>query len=130
MRHPPGKPPAPAAKRDHLRSARVAKKLHPGQAGTKRLLKRHGDALVCVRYRHDPLKLYRFTTIELLVDAAPLHARLFDLATFGLHLERGEAELRRAVRAAGGRWDPQGGLWWLQGAQIRRLDLVHRIRAL
>lgn len=108
----------------------MVKKLHPGQAGTKRLVKRHGDALVCVRYRHDALKLYRFTTIELLVDAAPLRPRLFDAASFGLHLERSEADLRRAVRCAGARWDPQDRLWWLPGAQIRRLNLVHRIRAL
>lgn len=126
----PIKPTVSTAKHEHLRSARVAKKLHPGQAGTKRLHKRYGEALVCVRYRHDPLKLYRFTTIELLVDAAPLRPRLFDIASFGLHLERGEADLRRAVRAAGGRWDPQDRLWWLQGALIRRMDLVHRIRAL
>lgn len=111
----------------HLQDARVTKKLRPGQPGTKRLLKRHGDALVCVRYRHDRLKLYRFTTIELVVDAAPLHARRFDAATFGIQLSRDETTLRASVRQAGGRWDAQAGLWWLRGALIRKLGLVHRI---
>jgi hypothetical protein len=115
-------------RREHLQGNRVAKKLNPGQAGTKRLLRTHGDALVCVRYRHDRMKLYRFTTIELVIAAAPLHARRFDIATFGIRLEHGEQELHRAVRAAGARWDPGEGLWWLRGALIRKLDLVHRIR--
>ena len=28
-------------------------KLKPGQNGTKRLVEKYGDALVCVRYRYD-----------------------------------------------------------------------------
>ena len=30
--------------------------LKPGQKGTKKLVERYGDALVCVRYRYDPVK--------------------------------------------------------------------------
>lgn len=123
-------PPRPlsASKREHRESSRVVKKLKVGQPGTNKLLKAHGHALLCVRYRHDRLKLYRYTTIELIVDAAPIHRRCFDVATFGIHLAPTESRLRRAVIAAGARWDRHDGLWWLRGAAIRTLDLVDRIR--
>lgn len=115
-------------KQAHLRSSRVTKTLPPGRPGTKKLCDAHGDALVCVRYRHDRLKLYRFTTIELLIGAAPIHPSRFDTASFGIHLDQHERNLRKAVKAAGARWDPRDGLWWLRGATIRTLDLVDRIR--
>ena len=108
---------------------RVTKKLLPGQPGTKKLLARHGSALVCVRYRQDALRLYRYTTIELVVQAGPLHPSRFDAAHFGIQLEHHEFELRRASKAAGARWDPSDRLWWLRGARIRKLGLVDRIRS-
>lgn len=114
-------------KREHLQSSSVAKKLRPGQPGTLRQMKRHGDALVCVRYRHDALKLYRFTTVEIVVDAAPIHRRPFNIASFGIRIGRYEHDLRRTLRAAGARCDPLDGLWWLRGSTIRELGLVHRI---
>ncbi len=106
----------------------VTKKLHPGQPGTKKLLARHGAALVCVRYRQDALRLYRYTTIELVVHAGPIHPARFDAASFGLQLEQHEHELRRTIKNAGARWDPVDRLWWMRGATIRKLGLVNRIR--
>jgi hypothetical protein len=38
--------------------------LAPGQNGTKQLLKKYGDQLVCVRYRHDKARQKRIKTIE------------------------------------------------------------------
>ena len=108
---------------------RVVKKLVPGQPGTKKLLAHHGPALLCVRYRQDALKLYRYTTVELVVHSGPLHPARFDAASFGLHLARDEHDLRRAVKLAGGRWDPIARLWWIRGAAIRTLGLVDRIRS-
>jgi hypothetical protein len=113
--------------RDHLQATTVAKKLRPGQEGTRRVQARHGDALVCVRYRHDRLKLYRYTTVELVVDEGPLHPTAFDRAVFGLSIGRKETELQQTIKAAGGRWDPSDRLWWLQGSKIRKLGIVHRI---
>lgn len=111
----------------HVRETRVTKKLNAGQPGTKRALKRYGNALVCVRYRHDPMKLYRFTTVEIVLDHAPIHPRQFDRATFGMDTARNEHELRRTLKAAGARWDPNERIWWLRGDKIRKLGLVHRI---
>jgi hypothetical protein len=41
-------------------------KLKPGQNGTKTLLARFGERLVCVRYRYDEERSLRFTTVELI----------------------------------------------------------------
>jgi hypothetical protein len=46
-------------------------KLKPGQNGTKKLLARFGERLVCVRYRYDEARRQRFTTVELIVAQAP-----------------------------------------------------------
>jgi hypothetical protein len=42
--------------------------LRPGQKGTKKLVTRFGDRLICVRYRYDTMRRKRFTTVELIVD--------------------------------------------------------------
>jgi hypothetical protein len=114
-------------KPEYLQALRVMKKLKPGQPGTRRAAKLHGAALVCVRYRHDDLKLYRYTTVELIVDAAPIHRHRFDIASFGVHLDPHERQLRDRLKAHGARWDPADRLWWVRGAVLRTLDLVDRI---
>jgi hypothetical protein len=47
---------------------RVVKKLSPAQPGAIKLGRRYGDALLCVRYRHDNNNQYRYTTVELIVE--------------------------------------------------------------
>ena len=42
--------------------------LRPGMAGTKRLLARYGERLVCVRYRYDRATGRRVKTAELIVQ--------------------------------------------------------------
>jgi len=41
----------------------VTKTLRPGDKGTARLLRKYGDRLVCVRYRHDSQRKKNLTTI-------------------------------------------------------------------
>src|SRR5262245_26786565 len=48
-------------------STRVRLHLKPGQKGTKTLVARYGDRLICVRYRYDARRHMRFTTVELIV---------------------------------------------------------------
>ncbi len=44
--------------------------LKPGQRGTKKLLKKYGNRLICVRYRYDEEKKLRYKTVELIVDVS------------------------------------------------------------
>lgn len=47
-------------------------KLKPGQKGTKALVEKYGDALICVRYRYDEASRTRIKTVELIVERKEL----------------------------------------------------------
>jgi hypothetical protein len=47
----------------------------PGQNGTKRLVERFGERLVCVRYRYDAEHGRRYKTVELIVESVPWRPR-------------------------------------------------------
>lgn len=104
-----------------LLGGRVIKKLAPSAPGAKRLAARHGDSLICVRYRDDPATGRRLTTVELIADARPLPPPA------GIRIAYDEIELRRRVKAAGGIWDAEHKLWRLQKNLIRKLKLENRI---
>ncbi|MCK6432721.1 MAG: hypothetical protein L6Q68_06770 [Aquabacterium sp.] len=53
----------------------MTKKLSPSSRGALKLAREFGDALVCVRYRTDAKGLYRYTTVELLVDKTEIQPR-------------------------------------------------------
>jgi hypothetical protein len=114
----------------YLRCTAVVKTLRPGLPGTRKWQRQYGDQLVCVRYRHDDRKLYRLTTVELVVDQAPIHPKAFNQASFGIQVDRDERHLIATLRAAGARWDPALKAWWLRGDRIRQLRLVDRIHYL
>lgn len=103
----------------------VVKTLAPGRPGTRRWQQRYGPALVCVRYRIDDTARQRLTTVELVVERAPLLAAL----PVAVRIAAQERELQRAVRAAGGRWDPRVQRWFLPMGEVRRLGLDDRIAA-
>ena len=101
----------------------VLKKLEPGAAGTKRLASRFGNALVCVRYRDDPARDRRLTTVELSVEERPLPGPL------AVRIGYEETALRKQARAGGGWRDGQRKLWLLPRAAVRKLKLDNRVVA-
>ena len=50
---------------------KVKRILHPGQPGTKKLVKKYGDKMLCVRYRYDEDKMMMYKTIEIIIDEKP-----------------------------------------------------------
>jgi len=85
--------------------------LRPGQNGTKRLAKKYGERLVCVRYRYDRSTGRRYTTVELIEDEierrqAPTIDSKQDSPgnqqRLGVRIAYEETELRDKVKAAGG----------------------------
>jgi hypothetical protein len=50
-------------------------KLKPGQKGTKSLVEKYGDDLVCVRYRYDNASRTRIKTVELILERKQLPLR-------------------------------------------------------
>ncbi len=106
---------------------RVIKKMSPGQSGALKLARQYGETLVCVRYRKSMNGLIRYTTIELVVDAAPLAKRHSGDDILAVHVDRGEVELRQRVKSGGGMWDPQARVWRLSRKQVKQLGLLTRV---
>jgi hypothetical protein len=89
-------------------------KLKPGQKGTKKLVERYGDALVCVRYRYDPVKCKQLKTVEIVVsetDWSPPPAKFPESLRVPLRIGVAEKKLQEQVKGLGGRWDRQQQVW-------------------
>jgi hypothetical protein len=109
---------------------RTRLKLNPGQRGTKKLVTKYGDRLICVRYRYDEQTKKRYKTVELIeetVDWEPKAATITEHTLVEIQIDWSEAELRQAVKAAGGRWNPDRKLWRLAYGEVIRLGLEQRI---
>lgn len=113
-----------------LTRTRVGKSLAAGQPGTMKLMQRLGPSLLLVRYRYDWTGLYRYTTVELLVDAMPVTRGHRPQDTFVVRLGKYEGTLKDAVRRLGGRWDAQLMAWTMAGRAVQALGLGHRVELL
>ena len=114
----------------------VIKTLNAGSPGTKRYQKQHGANLVCVRYRQDPAGKRRLTTIEIIVDEAPLQpsrrktgktAATRNSQRVLLRIGYEEEELRERIKQAGGWWLPKERLWRLPFQTVEALNLHSRV---
>lgn len=106
--------------------------LAPGQNGTKKLLARYGDRLVCVRYRYDPERNVRHKTVELIVETTPWnpktrHPRRNAHDMVAVRIEYSEYALRERMKNAGGIWRPRQRLWEIDWKTVRELGLQHRV---
>ncbi len=105
-------------------------KLKPGQKGTKALVEKYGDALVCVRYRYDETSRTRLKTVELIVDKKELSARQQvheDDALVPVRISYDEQELRKLAKTMGGKWDADVKLWYIQHDKIKGTELEKHI---
>ncbi len=105
---------------------RIRLTLKPGQPGTKGLLARYGKSLVCVRYRYDERTKQRVKTVELIVsrsDWKPVGTRSGSESVVAVRVGWQEAELRRKVKTAGGKWDPVKRVWVLRRGRVEKLGL-------
>jgi hypothetical protein len=100
--------------------------LAPGANGTKKLVERYGQRLVCVRYRYDRERRTRIKTVELIEDEWPWTPTA---AIYLVKIGYEEAALREKVKAAGGRWNSERKVWLVTGADVRRLQLEDRVVA-
>jgi len=111
---------------------RTRLKLKPGQRGTKKLLKRYGSQLICVRYRYDVVQKKRFKTVELIVDEVhwepqpkPLSVQLQEEVY--IRLEASDDALRERIKQAHGRWNLNRKLWALPYGTAIELGLTDKI---
>ncbi|MGE0386532.1 MAG: hypothetical protein AB7Q97_17530 [Gammaproteobacteria bacterium] len=103
--------------------------LRPGQKGTRELMAKYGDRLVCVRYRYDRQRGKRYKTVEIIVAEQEWHwqpnPRRWREAL--IRVEFHEAELRERIRAHGGRWDRERKLWRIYTEDATALGVTDRI---
>ncbi len=87
---------------------KTKRKILPGQPGTKRLMEKYGDDLICVRYRYDETHMMAIKTVELVVEKTLWKKRPEKIRrdrTIYIRIDYGEIELGRKVREAGGFWN-------------------------
>jgi len=104
--------------------------LKPGEPGTKKLYRKYGKALYCVRYRYDKEKKLQLKTIELIIDERTWKPRKEKFAPnkkIFIRIRYGEIELARRVKSVGGVWNKQKKLWELPYFKVRTLGLENRI---
>lgn len=110
-----------------VQRTRVRRSMTAGSPGTVKLCQRYGEQLLLVHYRYDWTGLYRYTTVEILVDAAPtMHGRALE-ARYAVHIKSNERTLLAAAKTLGAQWDPQLRRWTLPGKAVQTLGLVSRI---
>ena len=105
----------------------VVKRLRPSQAGALKLARRYGDALVCVRYRHNAQGTYRYTTIELVVDEAPVETRAHLDELVMIRIAFDDTKRRHRALAEGALWDVKRQLWSMPRRTAKRLRLITSI---
>ena len=108
--------------------------LRPGQKGTRKLVDRFGDRLVCVRYRYDTGSGRRHTTVELIVSSGPWRPkerrpRRRDDEIVVVRIAFHEADLRERAKRLGAVWRPAQKLWEISWLDAKRLGIVDRVVA-
>jgi hypothetical protein len=104
---------------------RVVKTLTPTDRGAIAWARQYGDALVCVRHRTDSKGMVRHTTVELLVQSAPIRPRLSKMVC--IKVEPHERTMHALVKTAGGQWDSRNRVWRLPSRVAGILNLRDRI---
>ena len=114
----------------------VRQTLRPGESGTRKLAAWFGNKLVCIRYRVDSAHGVRYTTVELIVDQAPLAKRRVRPSSssvpdrnpmVGVKIFYREDALREKAKEEGAIWRPRQKLWEMPLQTARRLGLGSRI---
>ena len=98
--------------------------LMPGANGTKKLVERYGERLVCVRYRYDRGRGTRIKTVELIEEETPWQPAA---ALYLVQIAWDETLLRERIKAAGGRWNASRKVWIVSGPTVRELSLQDRV---
>lgn len=98
------------------KSMNMGRRLSAGEPGTKKMVKKYGDNLICVRYRYDWDKRIKYKTVEIIEDMG-----IWDKADrkVEIMISYNEVELRAKVKASGGIWNREKKLWEINYSKAR-----------
>jgi hypothetical protein len=85
---------------------------------------------VCVRYRYDETTQERWKTVELIIEKShwePPPPRWRDDTLVAIRVAAQEREVRKQVKAVGGKWNPRKVVWELPYGQVVALGLTGRV---
>jgi len=107
-----------------LKDMKTQTHLKPGQKGTKHLVEKYGESLLCVRYRYDEKRCVRLKTVEIIVEEKPFRSssssfQYRDEDVVAVIVSFTENALRDKLKVAGGRWDPEKKVWHVLYGSIR-----------
>lgn len=105
--------------------------LKPGQRGTKNLVKKYGETLLCVRFKYDSEKEQRVKTVELIVEKTkwtPPQPRYNAETLVPLRIAATDIPMRAQAKAAGGRWNPEKQRWFVKYGKIAGTPLEKHLR--
>ena len=83
---------------------KIGRIVSPGQPGTKKLVERYGDNLLCVRYRYDDQKKMMYKTIEIIIDEKPWQGKTHKVPKHkfaDIRIGFNEVELRNRIKKVG-----------------------------
>ncbi len=106
------------------------KTISPGKPGTKSLMSKNGEKLVCVRYKYDKQNHKKIKTAEYVIkswDKDQNHNKIPYNKIVHLRIEYGEKHLGTMVGSAGGKWNKQKKYWELPYREVKSLGLEDRI---
>lgn len=101
-----------------------------GQPGTKKWIDKYGRDLICVRYKYDPVKQKKFTTVELIAEERPSQSdkdKIHQSKIIKIRIGYNEADLQRKVKSFGAKWNRDQKVWELPYKYVLELGLVDRI---
>ena len=106
--------------------------LRPGQPGTRKLVEKYGERLVCVRYVYDAAAGRRLKTVELVVESVPWYAkarkrRRQDDDVVYVRIAYHETELRERAKRLGAIWRQPQRLWEITFRDSKGLGIEDRI---
>lgn len=91
------------------------------------MAQRHGDQLVCVRYRQDAEAGRRYTTVELVVDEGPMPIDKRTPSVVFVRVAYDDLALRQTITKHGGIWDPKLRVWRLRQDAVLALQLQDQL---
>jgi hypothetical protein len=106
--------------------------LRPGQPGTRKLLEKYGERLVCVRYVYDAAAGRRLKTVELVIvsvrwSAKARKRRRQDDDVVYVRIAYHETDLRERAKRLGAIWRHPQRLWEITFRDSKRLRIEDRI---
>jgi len=109
---------------------KLYRKIKAGYRGTKHLVKKYGEKLICVRYVYDPEKNIKMKTVELVEEIenwTPNRQNIPWNKIMHIKVEYGEKYIGQLIRSSGGTWNKSKKYWELNYREVIALGLESRI---